>query len=237
MQSTKTTLAMAGFAVLVLCGVPLSRAQDVPADPPPLPVSDPICTYFGPGLSETAVIGLAPASASGRATGRIHPLSEVTEQVASQVGYVPGGSPSGDFRQTHQTGSIDSYLFADMQAAGVQPAPLTTDWEFIRRVTLDLTGRIPAPDRVLSFVNDSSSSKRAVLIDQLLATPEWADKWTMYLGDLFKNTQFQPSSSLNRFPEGRNAFYQWIHDSITSGKAYNQMATELIIAAGTNSYQ
>ncbi|HEY2013272.1 MAG TPA: DUF1553 domain-containing protein, partial [Bryobacteraceae bacterium] len=111
-----------------------------------------------------------------------------------------------------------------------------TDWEFIRRVTLDLTGRIPAPDRVLSFVADTSTDKRAKLIEELLAKPEWVDKWTMYFGDLYQNTAVKSSTSLNRFPTGRNAFYQWIHDSLANGKPYNQMATELIATAADNSY-
>ena len=49
---------------------------------------------------------------------------------------------------------------------------MTTDWEFIRRVTLDLTGRIPDPARVLSFVADTTPTKRAALIEELLAKPE-----------------------------------------------------------------
>ena len=67
------------------------------------------------------------------------------------LGYVPGGSRTYNFDQAHAAGSIDSYIFADFQANGITPAPKTTDWEFVRRVTLDLTGRIPTPDRVLSL--------------------------------------------------------------------------------------
>ena len=44
------------------------------------------------------------------------------------------------------------------------------------------------------------------------------------------------STSLNRFAQGRNAFYQWIHDSLANGKPYNQMATELISASTDNTY-
>jgi len=80
------------------------------------------------------------------------------------------------FDPSQKLGTIDSYLIADMQAQGVQPADLTTDWEFIRRVTLDLTGRIPTPTRVLAFVADTTPDKRAKLIDELLASPQWTYK-------------------------------------------------------------
>ncbi len=135
-----------------------------------------------------------------------------------------------------QPGPIDSYIFADFQAKGITPAAKTTDWEFIRRVTLDLTGRIPTPDRVLSFVADTTSDKRAKLVDELLAKPEWVDKWAMFYGDLFKNTTNKPSTSINRFAQGRNAFYQWIKQSLTDGKPYNQMATELISIQSDSTY-
>jgi len=236
-QNSRVLCSWICVPFLICCGLWLSQAQDAPDEPPPLPVSDPICTYFGPGMNQAAQNLVAPSSVRAGGSGRMHPLSALTAQVVAQLPPLPGGSRSDAFELMHQAGSIDSYLFADMQAAGVTPAPLTTDWEFIRRVTLDLTGRIPAPDKVLSFVADASPNKRATLIDQLLNSPEWVDKWTMYFGDLYKNTQFQPSTSLNRFPQGRNAFYQWIHDSIAANKPYNQMATELLTAAGTNSYQ
>ncbi len=160
----------------------------------------------------------------------------MTTAVGKMLGYVPGGSRTYNYDQAHAAGSIDSYIFADLQAKNITPAPKTTDWEFIRRVTLDLTGRIPNPDRVLSFVADTAPDKRAKLIDELMAKPEWVDKWTMFYGDLFKNTTNKASTSLNRFAQGRNAFYQWIKQSLTDGKPYNQMATELLSIQSDSTY-
>src|SRR5262249_50901585 len=152
--------------------------------------------------------------------------TSLTEAVTRNLGYVPGGSRTYSFDQQHAAGSIDSYIFGDLQANNITPAPKTTDWEFIRRVTLDLTGPIPAPARVLRVVADTTSDKGAELVDGLLAKPEWVDKWTMFYGDQFRNTITRPSSGVNRFPQGRNAFYQWIKDSLTNGKPFNQMASE-----------
>ena len=55
---------------------------------------------------------------------------------------------------------------------------------------------------MLSFVADTAPDKRAKLIDELLAKPEWVDKWTMYFGDLYQNTDNKPSTALRRFPTG-----------------------------------
>ena len=195
-----------------------------------LPVEHPECSFFG---ADRAKFAAAALNHLGRGNRR---LSQTTEQVVRALAAVPGGSQTYTFDQNHAAGSIDSYIFADFQKNHITPAPATTDWEFIRRATLDLTGRIPTPDRVLTFVADNSSDKRAMLIDELLASPQWVDKWTMYFGDLYQNTDTKASTSLRRFPQGRNAFYQWIHDSLANGKPYNQMATELITEATTNTY-
>ena len=222
-----------GIAVCAFSGLLISRADDGSAAPDPLPVAHAECTYFGPDPQQFVDQSMRAGGRSGRAAAR---LGLMTDQVARMLSYVPGGSPTYSFEQTHAAGSIDAYIFADLQKNQITPAPPTTDWEFIRRVTLDLTGRIPLPSRVLTFVADSSPDKRAKLIDELLASPQWVDKWTMYYGDLFQNTVNKPSSGLVRFPQGRNAFYQWIKDSLANGKPYNQMATELITAASDNSY-
>ena len=194
--------------------------------------AEPDCPFFGPDRERFYTDALRRQS--GMAP--VRRLSATTDAVSTMLGYVPGGNRTHDFNQTHGAGSIDAYIFADFRTNGIQPAPKTTDWEFVRRITLDLTGRIPTPDRVLAFVADTATDKRAKLIDELLAKPEWIDKWTMYFGDLFQNTTNKASTSLNRFASGRNAFYQWIKDSLTSGKPYNQMATELISASTGNTY-
>lgn len=214
----------------------LVRAQDPvrSTDPEEYTVAHAECSYFGVDHDKFASTGL---NRPPLATRRSRTLSGMTEAVSRFVAGPPPGSPTYSFGQTHAAGSIDSYIQADWKTNGIVPAPMTTDWEFIRRATLDLTGRIPDPSRVLTFVADTSANKRAALIDELLAKPEWVDKWTMYFGDLYGNTVTKPSTGLNRFAQGRNAFYQWIHDSMASEKPYNVMATELIAVEGPDNFQ
>jgi hypothetical protein len=214
----------------ILIGPGILNAQTADLTSPdvsePAKVAEPDCPFFGPQRERYLNDALRRSGAirsGGMRNGS--QLSSMTAAVSKLLGYVPGGSRTYTFDQAHQAGTIDSYIGADFQAHGIKAAPKTTDWEFIRRVSLDLTGRIPAPDRVLVFVADTAPDKRAKLIEELLAKPEWVDKWTMYFGDLYKNTVNKPSTSLNRFPRGRNAFYDRIRSS--PRKAYTQMATEL----------
>lgn len=127
---------------------------------------------------------------------------------------------------------IDTILFDRMAKDSVMSAAICTDEEFIRRVYLDLTGRIPAATTVTTFLKDTNASKRDVLIDSLIGTPEYIDKWTMFFGDLYKNTA--RSVNITRYSGGRDGFYNYIKDSITTNKNYAQMVTEMITANGDN---
>lgn len=222
------------------CGL-LLRAQSLNDITPQSPVSDSICTFFGPQHAKYAVneavgdrnAGTRPVSANAVR------LAALTNKVAGALPMgslptLPGGGRTGGANSEGQLGMIDQYLFSAMQDAGVQPADPTTDWEFIRRVTLDLTGRIPDPNAVLAFVADTTPNKRAALVDKLIASPTWVDKWTMYYGDLFKNNS--SNSQISRYRGGVAAFYSYINSSLAADKPYNQMATELITALGADSF-
>src|SRR5881409_3386443 len=124
---------------------------------------------------------------------------------------------------------IDDAIFGRMAAAGIQAAPIASDAEFLRRVTLDLTGRIPSGPEVVAFIFDTDPSKRDAKIDALIGTPEFVDKWTMFFGDLFKLNA--NATNVNRDILGRDAFYIYIKDSVSSNKPYDLMARELISAA------
>jgi hypothetical protein len=194
-----------------------------------LPVEHPECSYFGPQRDRFTQAALNKMRAAKKESA----ASVLTRQVTALLpAGLPGGSHNHDVAVSTSQDTIDSYIFAALQTNGIAPAESTNDFEFIRRVTLDLTGRIPTPSAVLAFVNNNDPSKRAQLIDQLLASPQWVDKWTVFFSDLFKNTSTNSQIVINN--EGRNAFYKWIHDSLANGKPYNQMATELIDAQGNN---
>ncbi len=126
---------------------------------------------------------------------------------------------------------IDNIIFDRMAKDNVLSAPVCSDAEFIRRVYLDITGRIPSATDVTAFLADTSANKRDALVDKLVGSPEYVDKWTMFFGDLFKNNA--RSTNVNRFSGGRDGFYNYIKNSVSANKSYAQMATEMITAGST----
>ena len=127
---------------------------------------------------------------------------------------------------------IDNILFDRMARDNVMSAAVSTDEEFIRRVYLDITGRIPSAPDVSDFLNDTNVNKRDALVDKLIGSPEFVDKWTMFFGDLFRNNA--RSVNVQRYTGARDAFYNYIKSSITANKSYVQMATEMIASNGDN---
>jgi hypothetical protein len=159
-----------------------------------------------------------------------HQLSVVAEAVAPSGRHRSSDPPAGSVSYPVSINYIDDEIFGKMKTDGIRPAPMSTDEEFLRRVTVDLTGQIPDPATVQAFLADKSADKRAKTIDALLASDAFNDRWTMWFGDLVQNVQVSANS--REFPQGRNAYYNYIHDSIKASKPYDQMVRELLGATG-----
>lgn len=189
------------------------------------------CTYFGPreGVSafQTAADDLTAMKMRTWETKRVLAMIPRSQSKGLPVRAAGGGGASSG-----ACSGIDDCIQKTADAAGVPLTFLTGDTEFLRRVRLDLTGRIPTPDEVLAFLADTSPNKRERLVDRLLETPEWADRWAMFFGDHFRNTRV--TAQVNRYPNGRDSFHLYLLDSLQKNKPYDQMAREMIAAEGTS---
>jgi hypothetical protein len=123
---------------------------------------------------------------------------------------------------------IDNHLFGKMQRDGIPPAPLATDREFIRRVSLDLTGRIPSSNEIQEFLNDPSKDRRARLIQKLIESPAFADKWAYFLMDTFRAN--------GKMMRGVSLFHMMLKDSLMADRPYNDLAGSIMAASGKSNY-
>ncbi len=204
-----------------LVAAPLARPQEPVYDAP-----HPECTYFGP-RRERFLRGELRTLGDGSS------LTALTEQVVAAL--PPGGPPpsrsrTGSERQVRSENYIDRHIFTTLERLGIPPAEPAGDAEFLRRVTLDLTGRIPTVETVQQFLADTSPDKRSRAIDRLLDSPEWADRWAMFFGDLYRNTI--NTAQLNRYAPARNQYHYYILDSLRANKSYWGIARELIREGG-----
>lgn len=123
---------------------------------------------------------------------------------------------------------IDQFLFARMQRDKVPHAGLSSDEEFVRRAYLDATGRIPSIDDVETFLGSRDPNRREKLIDRLVDSEAFTDRWAFYFEDLFRAGQ--------RMGHGLNLFHYWIREWLTLDRPYNEVVTDLLTGAGKTSF-
>ncbi len=146
----------------------------------------------------------------------------------SHLGVRSGSSPAPSRRYR---GSIDVEIFGKMAADGVAPASRSSDAEYLRRVMLDLAGQIPDTATLTAFLADRRPDKRALLVENLLRSDAFDDRWTMWLGDLLENVKTTAANGVEQ-AQGRNALYSFIRASIAQAKPWDQLVRELIAGSG-----
>src|SRR5688572_27107681 len=116
---------------------------------------------------------------------------------------------------------IDKRLTA---AAGLKPLH-SSDGEFLRRVSLDLTGMPPTADEARSFLADQSQDKRQRLIDRLLASPQYARHLTSTLDLMLMERRANTHVSADDWQA-------WLFKSVRENKPWNVLAREILVADG-----
>ena len=127
---------------------------------------------------------------------------------------------------------VDEEILGRLEKDRIPVAPLTTDDEFVRRIYLDLIGRLPRPEEISAFVKDATVGKRDGLIDRLLFTSEFSYRWAAWLGDLV-GTQ-RTATNVNQQNDGRNAMYNYLVSAVGNGKSLREVAWELLAGSGNN---
>jgi hypothetical protein len=122
---------------------------------------------------------------------------------------------------------IDELVFGKLKLLGLPASKLCDDATFIRRVTVDICGRMPRLEETREFLASQDPEKRQRLIDRLLASTDYADffanKWSAVLRNKRDNDQYT---------RGTIAFHDWIRESLHRNKPYDQFVREVIAASG-----
>jgi len=140
----------------------------------------------------------------------------------------------GPYPSISTTNVIDRFVFDNLRRLNVLPSDLSTDEEFLRRVTLDTLGRLPTVPEIDAFVADRSPDKRAKIIDALLEKPEFADYRTLRLCDLLRvNPRKFGNGNGNLSDRAAALFYEWIWKSVAENKPWDQFVHEVITAQGS----
>ncbi len=141
--------------------------------------------------------------------------------MGDRTGFEFAGMPEYNF--------IDRHINAKLQRMKINPSDVCTDAEFIRRVSLDLTGQPPTSAEVRAFLAESDESrvKRDRLIERLMGSPAYADFWANKFADLLQCN----SENLGR--KGVVVFRNWIRQQLGDNRPYDQFVRDLLLAKGS----
>ncbi len=127
---------------------------------------------------------------------------------------------------------IDELVIARLQKLGIVPSELCSDVEFLRRVSLDMTGTLPTPDEVVAFLADKSADKRAKKIDELLTRPSYAAWWAVHFSDWTGNAEATGTLGGERLLNGEKSklWYKWLHKRIDDNVPYDKLVSGIVLS-------
>ncbi|HLK56123.1 MAG TPA: DUF1553 domain-containing protein, partial [Chthonomonadaceae bacterium] len=166
--------------------------------------------------------GLVTGLARGQAAISVRYLDKLQSVPITVVEDVPGFA----WNNPPEANFVDRLVDAKLKQLRYLPSETCSDPEFLRRVSLDLTGLLPPPERTRPFLQDRSSDKRSRLIDVLLETEEFARFQALKQADLMR---VAPA----RLKEGRaDLFARWLVDTVRKNTPYDQVVREILTASG-----
>ncbi|MEM6779004.1 MAG: DUF1549 and DUF1553 domain-containing protein [Planctomycetota bacterium] len=208
----------------------------------------------GNGVSQRTVVVANYADGSTRDLSRLAAFSTNNATVASvdQDGLMTAGNRGEAFVMarfdTHTVGTqvltlpsdlkysrpkstadnyVDTLVDKKLQQLRIVPSGPCSDEEFLRRITIDITGLLPTEQEFDAFINDPAEDKRDRLVDQLLQRKEFSEIWAM------KFAQLLMIKSTNQFSKKSALLYStWLTDQFARNVPINKMVKELLTTSG-----
>jgi hypothetical protein len=184
----------------------------------------PIATYESshPALAAVDETGLVRGVARGQAAVSIRYLDRLSSVHFTVTDRVPGFA----WNNPPEAGAVDRLVHARLRLLQVPPSGDCSDAEFLRRVSLDLTGLLPTAERARRFLAETAPDRRARLVDELLATEEFARFWALKRADFMRVAP-------GRLAAGNaDAFARWLADGYRRNLPYDGLAREVLTSTG-----
>lgn len=120
---------------------------------------------------------------------------------------------------------IDLFVLEKLAAQGIQPSPPASRETLIRRASLDLTGLLPAPADVQQFVSDTSAEAWPKVVDRLLASPHFGERWGRHWLDLARYADSDGYEKDNARPDAWR-YRDWVIDAINRDLPFDQFTIQ-----------
>jgi hypothetical protein len=125
---------------------------------------------------------------------------------------------------------LDAFVLAKLEAAGLRPVELADRRTLIRRATFDLTGLPPTPQEVEAFLNDRGPDAFARVVDRLLASPHYGERWARHWLDVARYGEDQAHTfQARKYPQGFR-YRDWLIRAFNEDMPYDRFVREQIAA-------
>lgn len=174
---------------------------------------------------------LADVDAQGLVTlsdrpGDVAVMARYQGQVAVFRASLPLGVPIEKWPPTRNL--VDELVFSKWKSLGIPPSEVCDDATFIRRVTLDLCGRLPTAEETSAFLADTHADKYEQTVDRLLVSLDHAEFFAKKWSTILRNRRASPGYQLGTF-----AFFDWLRNSFYNNLPYDQLVRQLLTASGS----
>lgn len=166
---------------------------------------------------------------TGSRRGDVAIIARYGEQIESlRLTYLKD-VPGFKWSQVAEQNFVDRDVFNKLRLMQIPISGLSDDTEFIRRAYIDAIGLLPTAEETRAFLADTGANKRAALIDQITARPEFAEHWALKWADVLRVADESLSA------EGARAYHSWIRDNLARNRPFGEVVQDLLTSRGMSS--
>ena len=118
---------------------------------------------------------------------------------------------------------VDRLLAQENAGLGVETTPVIDDLAFLRRIYVDLVGRIPSEQEIQDFLKRPAATRRSEIVDTLMEDERFAERWTVFFGDMMR---------IRYRADGGRQLAAFVYQSIRENRPYDEMCHQMISANG-----
>lgn len=170
---------------------------------------------------------------SAMRAGGAHVFARFSRFTEGSEVFVLPGKESFAWSPPKPNNYIDELVYSKLEKLRIHPSELSSDEDFLRRVTIDLTGLLPTPTEYENFISSEDPNKRAKVIDDLLQRDDFAHLWAAKWGEWLRIKGDTNPGSGNAM-KAAWAFYHWILDEIVNDRPIDELLYAMLTGTGSN---
>ena len=183
-------------------------------------------TQFDSNDTEMGEVSATGLVTTAKLTGSVAVMARFQGHVGVFRGTVPLGIKVTELPKANNF--IDQLVFKKLKALGLPASKVSANATFLRRVTIDIAGRLPSLKEAQAFLTDKASDKRSKAINRLLASTDYAEYFANKWNAILRNKRRNNNDKIATY-----GFHDWIRQSLHENKPYDQFVREIITASGS----